>query len=264
MLKLNKRQKNVLHQILLSTAVIGMLCLWGLSINRTGGLYVSKLDIKIDKIDGFRNLITIPEVTKMVEKGLPNDVLLQPIDRLEIGVIEDMLNSDSRIYKAEVFVDVQQRLIVDIVQRRPIMRVMNKQGDQFYLDQKGHFVAKSNYRAVRVPVITGYVESLKSGETLIEKKRLKKAWNIVNEINKDLFLKALVEQIHFESTERIVLIPKVGDDRIVLDYIDELPQKLKNLKSFYKELAKSNSWKKYKEIDISYKNQVAARNSVTP
>jgi len=254
----------MLKQILLAVAVIGMVCLWGVSINRTGGLRVSKLQVNIDKKEGFRDLITIPEVTKMVEKGLPNDVLMQPIAQLEIGEIEDMLNSDTRISKAEVYVDVQSRLVVDITQRRPLLRVMNKQGDQFYLDQNGQYVAKSDYRAVRVPVITGRVESLKPGETLVKKKRLKKAWNIVHEINKDEFLKALIEQIHFESTERVVLIPKIGDEKIVLDYIDELPHKLKNLKSFYKELAKSNSWKKYKEIDISYKKQVAARSSETP
>lgn len=264
MFKLSHKQRKNIGSALLTAAVIGMLCLWGLSINRTGSQLISELNIKIDQKEGVRDLITVPEITKMVEKGLPNDVLMQPIDRLEIGEIEDMLRSDTRIYRAEVYVDVQQRLVVDIKQRRPLLRVMNKQGDQFYLDQNAQYVAKSDFRAVRVPVITGHVESMEPGETLADKERLKKAWNIISEINKDEFLSALIEQIHFQSTDRVVLIPKVGDEKIVLDYIDELPHKLRNLKSFYKELAKSNSWKEYKEIDISYRNQVAARNSETP
>ena len=60
------------------------------------------------------------------------------------------------------------------------------------------------------------------------------------------------------------MIPKVGKAKIILDYMDDLDRKLDNLKTIYNQLAKTNSWNKYTEIDISYKNQVIPRNPVKP
>ncbi|MEL6390041.1 MAG: cell division protein FtsQ/DivIB, partial [Bacteroidota bacterium] len=187
-----------------------------------------------------------------------------PIKRIDVPSIEDMLRVDTRVMEAQVYVDAHQKLIIDVEQRRPIARVINSRNDQFYMDRNGRYIQISDHRAVRVPVVTGYVESLKAGESLASKPRLKEALSILHLIRKDEFLTALIEQIHVESTHRIILIPKVGDERIILDHLDHLDHKLKNLKRFYKELARSNSWKKYKEIDISYRQQVAAREFVTP
>lgn len=264
MFNLKLEHKGFLNQMLLWGSVIAMVCLWVLSIQRTENLFISDLKIDIDKEEGLRDLITAKDIQYMVEKGLPNDIKMQPIHELQIAEIEDMLLSDTRIYAAEVFVDVQQNLHVEIIQRRPIMRVMNKQGDQFYVDQTGEYVAQSNFRAVRVPVISGHVESLKPTQLIAPESKLNKAFIIVNQIRKDEFLSALVEQIYFEKDNRIILIPKVGEEKIILDHIDDLPGKLKNLIVYYKEVAKSNSWGKYDEIDISYRKQVIGRNPVTP
>ena len=264
MFKINIKQKGFLNQLLLWGVIVAMISLWVIGIQRTEDLFIADIKIELDKEEGIRDLITPKDIRLMVEKGLPNDIKMQPIHELEIAEIEDMLRSDTRIYSAQVFVDVQQNLHVEIIQRRPIMRVMNKQGDQFYIDQTGEYVAQSSIRAVRVPVISGHIESLKPLEVIKPKSRLYKAFTIVNQIRKDEFLNALVEQIYFEKDDRVILIPKVGEEKIVLDHIDDLPEKLKNLKVYYKEVAKSNSWGKYDEIDISYRKQVIGRNPVTP
>ncbi|MFT4566696.1 MAG: cell division protein FtsQ [Saprospiraceae bacterium] len=264
MFNISVKQKEFLKQLLLWGAIIAMVSLWVIAIQRTEDLFIADIKIQLDKEDGIRDLITPKDIRHMVEKGLPNDIKMQPIHELQIAKIEEMLRSDTRIYSAEVFIDVQQNLHIEIVQRRPIMRVMNKQGDQFYIDQTGEFVAQSSYRAVRVPVVTGHIESLKPNELISPKSKLFKAFTIVNQIRKDEFLSALVEQVYFEKGDRIILIPKVGEEKIVLDHIDDLQGKLRNLKVYYKEVAKSNSWGKYDEIDISYRKQVIGRNPVTP
>jgi len=264
MFNISVKQKGILNQLLLWGAIVALISLWIMGIQRTEDLFVADIKIQIDKEPGVRDLITPKDIRHMVEKGLPNDIRMQPIHELQIGEIEDMLLSDTRIYEVEVFVDVQQNMHIEIIQRRPIMRVMNKQGDQFYIDQTGEYVAQSSFRAVRVPVISGHVESLKPTERIAPKSRLYKAFTVIDQIRKDEFLSALVEQIYFEKDDRIILIPKVGDEKIVLDHIDDLPSKLKNLKVYYKEVAKSNTWGKYDEIDISYRKQVIGRNPVTP
>ena len=46
--------------------------------------------------------------------------------------------------------------------------------------------------------------------------------------------------------------------------VAELNEKLADLKDFYRQLARTNDWDKYDEIDISYKNQVVVRNNKNP
>jgi len=161
-------------------------------------------------------------------------------------------------------VDAQQNMIVDIVQRRPVLRVINEQGEQYYVDQIGNYIRKGDYRAIRVPVATGYVENYSSNETLEKTPKLNNAFEIAVAIRKDPVLLALIEQMHFDKDGGIVLIPKIGKEKIILNHIDELEIKLGQLKAFYRELAKTDGWGKFKEIDISYKNVVYGRNPEQP
>ena len=179
-------------------------------------------------------------------------------------MIEHTLNADTRILNAEVFIDAKKDLVIDIVQRRPILRVMNQHGDQFYVDQSGSYVRTVDKKATRVPVVTGYVESLDPEGHVAFAPRLQNAFHVVLESRKDPVLRALIEQVHVEKNQRIIIIPKIGDDHIVLDHTDGLSKKLSNLRQFYRELARTDSWDKYNEINISYNNQIVVKNSENP
>ena len=264
MISINKKSKRIIRQIALHAAVIGLLCVWFMAISRTANLKLEGIQIELDKKDGVKDLITSKELHHLITKELPNDILNQSIVDIDLREIESMLNADSRIFNAEVYIDTHRKLIVDIIQRRPVLRVINQNGDQYYVDQGGDFVRKGNYRAIRVPVVTGYIENYSKDLNLQKTPKLHQAFNIASALRKDNVLEALIEQIHFEKNGRVILIPKVGKEKIVLDHQEELDAKLKQLKVFYKELARTNGWGKYETIDISYKNVVYGRNSEKP
>lgn len=264
MIKMNKRQLSMARKIILNIGVVALLCLWFMSINRTSVQLLSGVEVIVDNVEGERNLISKKDIHHLVTKELPNDIMTQKITRVNIGMIESLLRSDTRIFAAEVFIDAHQKLIVDVIQRRPVLRVMNHKNDQFYVDQGGEFVRKVDDKASRVPVITGYVESFDKNKDLNKLPRLKSAYEMIMQIRKDAVLRALIEQIHFEKESRIVLIPKIGDEKIIIDHLDQFERKLNNLKTFYKHLAKTDGWEKYEEIDISYYNQVVPRNLDNP
>ena len=112
--------------------------------------------------------------------------------------------------------------------------------------------------------VTGYIESYGADLEIQKLPKLNKAYQITLEIGKDPVIKALIESIHFEKNGRIILTPKIGNEKIIIDHLDELSEKLADLKDFYRQLARTNSWGKFDEIDISYKNQVVARNLEKP
>jgi len=261
---LSKKQRLLVRQIGLHALVIGLLAVWLIAINRTADQYLSGVKVIVDQIEGERDLITNKDIKHLITRELPNDVMTQSITRIDIGMIEEMLRADTRIFKVEVFVDAHQQLVAEVIQRRPVLRVINQEDDQYYVDQAGDYIRRVQNKASRVPVITGYVEPYGTDKDINKLPRLKKAFDITMQIRKDPVLRALVEQIHFEKNSRIVLIPKIGDEKIILDHIDQLDEKLDNLKEFYKYLARTNSWDKYNAIDISYSKQVVIPNSENP
>lgn len=250
--------------LLSSAAVLAILVVWVLTIQRGMNDPIREMKINIHTVEGANNLILDKEVFDMAMKATPVDIIKAPQRKIDVRLIESAVQKDSRIHTADVFIDSKKNLVIDIEQRRPILRIKDNEGGDYYLDQAGNYVAKSSFRAVRVPIITGYLEKYDERWRDRPDSRIKKAFIISEVLYHDKFLSALIEQIHFDKTDRIIMIPKVGNEKIVLDYMDNLEHKLKNLKSFYREIAETKNWNKYDEIDISYKNQVIGRNSVKP
>ena len=244
---------------MLSVASVFVIAIWGVSYTEAQNKKISKIHYDIESIEGARNLITKKELKSKLDEVYGIDVLSMSIAQIDFIEIEDMLLLDDRIYASKVYVDALQEMHISIVQRRPIVRIMDTSGAQYYLDQEGKYISKQDYKAIRVPIATGAIEAFSPDWSKKQNSRIRECFQIVNALRKDKFLTALVEQIHFEN-ERILLIPKMGNEKIVIKYLDDLDRKLNNLKKFYKTvMAKNDSWGKYKEIDISYKNQVVPR-----
>ena len=75
-------------------------------------------------------------------------------------------------------------------------------------------------------------------------------------LRNDEFWDALVEQIVVEKGNEVVLIPKVGNFRIVLGTLDDMNEKLENLRLFLREGIVLKGWNVYKEINLKFKNQI--------
>jgi cell division protein FtsQ len=58
------------------------------------------------------------------------------------------------------------------------------------------------------------------------------------------------------SDREIELIPRVGNQRILIGNADSLDVKLNNLQAFYKQVLPKVGWDTYKVINVKYTNQV--------
>ena len=58
------------------------------------------------------------------------------------------------------------------------------------------------------------------------------------------------------SNEDVVMIPKVGDFRIVLGKVDDCDARLGKLILFLKDGITKKGWNRYKEINLKFDNQV--------
>jgi len=178
------------------------------------------------------------------------------ISDLNTADIEEKLRQNSWVEKAKVYSNLNGRLSIKIQQREPLMRIYNSTGTAFYVDKYGIKMPLSIDFSAGVLVANGNIferytesDSLYSfvGQQLL---------TIALYVDNDDFWKAQIEQIFVTSQSEFILIPKVGNHKIIFGHADNLEEKFRKLLIFYKEGLNRIGWNKYKTINLKYKNQI--------
>lgn len=193
----------------------------------------------------------------------------RPIDSVDINDVEKILIHNNKTIKhAEVYRTAYGAIGVSITQRQPIMRIINQNGDSYYIDNNGQIMPLSKKYTAHVIIINGYInesymdhigENLLAAQTKADKSSgelLPDLFKLVKFINNDKFWKAQFEQIYINSKKEIELIPRVGNHNIILGSVDNMREKFENLKAFYEQGLSQYGWNKYKTINLKFKNQI--------
>jgi len=148
------------------------------------------------------------------------------------------------IKNAEVYSNQEGVINIDLQQRKAVVRIKTDNTD-YYLDEQGMKMPLSSAYTPRVLVVTGDVdESYHSS-----------VFSFVQIINKDKFWKSQITQLHFISKE-VIIIPRVGDQKIYFGTLTDVNKKLENLYQFYKQAMPVKGWQTYSEISLAYNNQI--------
>lgn len=184
------------------------------------------------------------EVLRLIERNYRDlqDVYIAEIDK---DSIERLLTQNSMIKSAEIYYCLDGYFYVEISQRKPILRVVTRKG--YYVDEDGKIMPLSNKYTSRVVVATGKISDSFACQQL---------YPFVMELKKDEFWDALIEQMIVTDEQEVVLIPKVGNFRIVMGELKNVEQKMENLRLFLREGIVLKGWNKYKEINLKYENQI--------
>ncbi|HEY9561379.1 MAG TPA: cell division protein FtsQ, partial [Anseongella sp.] len=77
-------------------------------------------------------------------------------------------------------------------------------------------------------------------------------------IREDKFWNAQIGQVYVNSGQEIELIPRIGDHRILIGNVRDLPAKMEKLLIFYQRAMPRVGWDTYKVINLKYGNQIVA------
>jgi cell division protein FtsQ len=198
----------------------------------------------------------------------PTDTGQLLLNNFSVNEIEEKLKNNHSIKDAQVYKTVHGKMVVNVKQRRPIVRVFSKDGS-YYIDENGSLMPLSNKYAARLLVVSGnlnepFVKRYKFNynnlsDTLIDKTMLDDIYKLANYIDKSEFWKAQIEQIAVNKVSEFELIPKVGNHKIVFGEITNLEGKFEKLMIFYKKGLTKTGWNEYSEINLKYKNQVVCK-----
>lgn len=209
--------------------------------------------------DGQNDLIKEKDVRLIVNRSLDEKVENKRREDLDVERIEQVLEQDPFIENAESFVDAAGNLNLKIFQREPILRIIDNNNLNYYLDKNGIKMPLSKYFSARVPIVTGAVPPYVSDFLLRKKYALKEVFNLVNILNADAFFAPMVQQIVVDAAGEFTIIPILGDQKIRIGTLDDIEEKLERLKTFYKEAMPYEGWKKYNSISVKYKGQIVCK-----
>lgn len=185
---------------------------------------------------------------------------------LNISKIEEAIRSNPAVSNCEVYRTVKGSLRAEVIQRRPIGRIINAMGESFYIDEEGWMMPALVGRPARVVVVTGDIfESYSPRPYYLENDSaavisiLDEVYSLLKFTDKHSFWKAQLEQIVVNKNKSFILIPKVGNHEIHFGKIDNMDGKFKKLEIFYQRGLTAEGWKGYKVVDIQYKNQIICR-----
>ena len=221
------------------------------------------INIRYNNSDVFiteKQIADIVEVNGKLEK--------QPIESINIAALKKRIEEQPYASQVDVKTSIDGIVRISILQREPIARVFNQDGESYYIDKEGVLVPIMNGTASRLITASGYIGQKYTTESrfkLADKKSdsaelasnpLFKIFKMATYIDKKPFLKAMVEQIFIDNKNEIEIIPKAGDQIILFGDIDRMDEKFTYLRSFYRSAMNTGGWDKYAKINLKYKYQV--------
>lgn len=172
----------------------------------------------------------------------------RPLHTVSTQAIENCVLEYPILRDAVCYKTIDGRIHLDIRQRVPILRVAT--GENYFVDEDRQIMPDLASVAAYVPIVTGRVSKpFAQGEL----------FDFVQYIEHNSFWSAQIEQIHVVSQKQIELIPRIGNQVIILGDLVDYERKLSKLKTFYTEAMNKTGWTPYKEIDLRFHGQVVCR-----
>jgi cell division protein FtsQ len=209
------------------------------------------------------------EDVKEFFKDRNDSILHTSLKNIDVNGLEKALNSHPAVENADIAVDVNGDVTIDVTQRTPLVRVMNMDGESYYIDDKSKLMPLSDKYTARVLIATGYiiepfasryqfsVNDIAKHEVFSKVSVLDDIYNISAFIAKDSVLASLIHQINVTPDKELELYPSIGNHKIIFGEAKDFQEKFDKLKLFYTDgLNKTDGWNKYSTINIKYKNQV--------
>lgn len=210
----------------------------------------TQVEVNINKaeINGF---LDANEVTNIL-KSSNIYPLAQTLNTINIRDIEEILKKNPLIKDVECYKTIASKVIINVEQRLPVLRVMNDKGEDFYIDRECKIMPRTKY-CTNLIVATGRIS---------KDFAVKKLAPLTSKIISDDFWHNQVVQINVLPDESIEIVPRVGEHIICLGQPTDIDNKLQRVEKFYKYGLSKAGWNKYSYINVEFDNQIVCKKRI--
>src|ERR1700750_694202 len=209
--------KNKYRILKIAVTVIILGLLLSFSLKRFSGQKITdnKISVKMNEKTPVY-FIDEKDIREIVKKENPSG----KVGDLNIPVLEKKINSLPAVDSANVYLNLNGKLYLDIKQRVPVFR-LNKDGRDFYVDEKG----------VEFPISKTYSHPCMLVTGNISPDEYEKLAELVEKIDKDDFSKKFFIGIS-KSKGDYNLLTSDGNYKVEIGDLDNIEFKVKGLKTF--------------------------------
>lgn len=191
----------------------------------------------------FINKADIENVLKRI-KLHPVGLLMSDVNTLQM---HDAIMTNKLIKSVEVYTTHKNVVVVKVSQRVPVFRVISDIKGSFYVDNNREIMPISQNFSIYVPIATGAISEEYATNDLFD---------FIEFLNDNPYWDAWFEQIEVKSNKDVVLIPRVGDFKILFGKMENFNEKLSKFSLFIDKGLDKVGWNRYSEINLKFDNQV--------
>jgi cell division protein FtsQ len=187
-----------------------------------------------------------------------------PLSGLDAAGMEESLSKIPVIKSAQVYKRVDGRLVIEVSQRQPIVRIEDRGHRRYFLDEDGNVIPAVTGYAPYLLLVNGEIDGaygkqqnvLESGTAASGESIMKDIIAMASYIAGDPFWNAQIVQVYVNREGEFELVPRVGAQIILFGDGSQIRQKFFKLETLYREGFRQKRWNHYEIINLKYNNQV--------
>lgn len=257
--------RKLLHIIMMLLVTAGLLVLLGLTAEHNLQHQVSQVHVFVDESCGNHFLVKEHIGTMIADHFGPLEN--KPLQGGTLHKIRQLVEGNPFVKRAAVYRSIDGDLHIDIIQRNPLLRVMDSRGQGYYVDREGMSMPLSRHYTARVMVASGYIQTTynqdmnllqhKPSELIsASEKRQRWLFELARYIDNDPLWRSMIDQIWVNQSGSFELIPMNGAHVIAFGDISDMETKFEKLRLFYMNGISQVGWNYYKRINLKYDRQI--------
>ncbi|WDF47604.1 cell division protein FtsQ [Chryseobacterium sp. KACC 21268] len=225
-------------KILVTVVLFGFLL--SFSLKRFNDAKMENVSINMNQGKTPVYFVDEKDIKELVKQYNPT----RKIGDINIPELEKKINLIPFVDSANVYLNLNGNLNVDIKQRVPAFR-LNKDGKDFYVDEKGvEFPISKNFSLPSMLVM---------GD--VKPSEYEALGDLIEKIDKDDFSKKYFIGITKEK-EDYNLLTSDGNYKVEIGDLDNIDLKVRGFKTFVEKYLVDQNTQKYKKISLKYDNQI--------
>ncbi len=252
-----KLKWNIRTEAKIAIAIAGLFFLIAFGERKKSGIVCKNIVVDVENTNE-NHFLEEADVLEIIESS-GQTIIGKNIEEINLRALENKLEQNKHISRAEIFGDVKGNLTVNVILRRPIARLVRTDGPDAYVAEDGKVMETSQKYSARILLVSGDIvkKLINSGDlnTIPEGLEL---MAMIEYVNKNEFWKAQVAQLDFNKAGKVFIYPQVTGQIVEFGLPENIEEKFRKLMVFYKEILPQMGWTKYDRVNVEYEEQVIA------
>lgn len=213
--------------------------------------------VLIDVDNRYENYFVDEEdVQLLMTNAGADNVIGKEYLELKLKELEQRIETNKYVRKAQVYRDVKGNLLVYAEQNRPLARLLREGAPDAYISDTGEILPVSSKYTARVMLISGSYTAELVREKISKNEEGMQVFKLIDFISKDDFWKAQIAQMNIDAEGDIVLYPQVGKQEIEFGKAENISEKFNKLGVFYEQILPRKGWNYYNRVNLKYEDQI--------